>query len=258
LLLLAAQLLACTGTAGAPPQGASNPAAAPQPSSGYEVSWNPALLEFACPQTPGVTRPSTLEARLDQTWEDPIRVTDGQRDVEVGSCRALLALNGPHETVVMSELNIYQIREAQCRAAALLVRARPSQKSLLHDLSLDAEAPDQLPAALALAISEEREQRIAEASAQGKPWSAIDKVHLQARTSPNETRYAAGGLEQVLTIAGRGDANADGIEDLVLLSDVRLTEGTLQSTKAFLLTRTSDSERVLRVLALPLGYESAR
>jgi hypothetical protein len=37
-----------------------------------------------------------------------------------------------------------------------------------------------------------------------------------------------------------------------------LTEGTLQSTKAFLLTRTSDSERVLRVLPLPPGNEPAR
>jgi hypothetical protein len=259
LLLLVAQLLACSGGArGAPPHSASHPAAASQPSGGYEVSWNPALLEFAGPQAPGVTRPSTLEARLDQAWEDPIRVTDGQSDVEVGSCRALLALNGPHETVVVSEFNIYEIREAQCRAAALLVRARPSQTSLLHDLSLDEDAPNQLPAALALAISEERGQRIAEASALGKPWTAIDDVRLQARASPNETRYAAEGIEQVLTIAGRGDANADGFEDLMLLSDARLTEGTLQSTKAFLLTRTSDSELVLRVLPLPPGNEPAR
>lgn len=259
LPLLATQLLACSGgAAGAPPHSASNPAAASQPSSGYEVSWNPALLQFAGPQAPRAAHPSTLEARLDQTWEDPIRVTNGQSNVEVGSCCALLALSGPHETLVMSEYNIYQIREAQCRAAALLVRARPSQTSLLHDLSLDAEAPDQLPAALALAISEERGLRIAEASALGKPWTAIDDVDLQARTSPNEARYAAEGLEQVLTIAGRGDANADGIEDLVLLSDARLTGGTLQSTKVFLLTRTSDSERVLRVLPFPPGNEPAR
>lgn len=243
---------------GVPPPSASNAGAASPASSDYEVSWNPALLEFAGPQAPGATHPGALEARLDQAWEDPIRVTDGQREIEVGSCRALLALNGPYETAVMSEFNIYQIREAQCRAAALLVSARPSQATHLEDFSLDAEAPEQLPAALALAISDARAQRIAEASALGKPWRAIDDVHLQTRTSPNEARYAAEGIEQILTIAGRGDVNADGIEDLVLLSDARVTEGTLQSTKVFLLTRTSESERVLEVLPLGLGNESGR
>ena len=251
-LLLAAQLFACgSAPAGTPPHNASESAAASQRPGGYAVSWNPALLEFAGPQSLGVTRPSTLRARLDQAWEDPIRVTDGQTEVEVGSCRALLALDGPHETVAMPEFNIYQGREAQCRAAALLARARPSQTSLLHHLSLDARAPEHLPAALALAISSEYEQVIAEASALRKPWTAIENVHLQAQVSPSETRYAAEGLEQTLTIAGRADANSDGIEDLVLLSDARLTEGTLQSIEVFLLTRTSESEPVLRVLPFP-------
>jgi hypothetical protein len=191
---------------------------------------------------------SALEARLDMPWEDALQLTNGERTVEARSCRALLDLDDTYETVVPSEFNVYQSRDAQCRAAALLARARPSKTSFLHGFALDAQAPNQLPAALNFSISPDDDQRISQAVAEGKPWSAVEEVHLLDHASASEASYAANGSEQALTILGHGDVNGDGVEDLLLLSRGRLTEGSLKLIRVFLLTRESASESTLRLL----------
>ena len=103
------------------------------------MTWHHTLLEFIG-TAPANQGQSALAARLDQAWEDALQLTNGQRTIEARVCRALLELDGTYETVVPSELSIFQDRSAQCRAAALLVQTKPSQSSFLHDFVLDAQA----------------------------------------------------------------------------------------------------------------------
>jgi hypothetical protein len=124
---------------GAPPQTVDTRPDLQAPKA-YDVTWHRTLLEFIG-TAPANQGQSALATRLDQAWEDALQLTNGQRTIEARVCRALLELDGTYETVVPSELSIFQDRSAQCRAAALLVQTKPSQSSFLHDFVLDAQAP---------------------------------------------------------------------------------------------------------------------
>lgn len=238
---------------GAPPHTPVEAGRGQPASKEYEVSWHRNLLEFVEPPAPVDKQQSTLEAQLGKEWQDALQLTDGQRTVEARSCRALLGLEGTYETVVASEFSVYQDREAQCRAAALLVRAQPAKTSFLHGFALDAHAPKRLPAALAFTVSPEDDERVTQATARGEPWSAVEEVRLLEQVSASEARFGANGSEQNLIIVGQGDVDGDGFEDLLLLSRGRLTEGSLKSTRLLLLTHESPKEPTMRLLPLDLG-----
>jgi hypothetical protein len=252
--VLALALTSACGNAqsGAPPNTAAETRPGQQEPNEYPVNWPPTLLNFM-PQAPADNQQSTLEAMLGQDWEDAFQLTNGLRTVEARSCRALLGLDGTYETVVPSDFNVYKDREAQCQAAALLVRAKPSKTSFLHGFVLDERAPNRLPAALAFTVSPEDDQRVSQASAQGKPWGAVEDVRLLEQASAAEARFGANASEQNLIILGLGDVNRDGFEDLLLLSRGRLTEGSLKSTRLLLLTQESAKEPTMRLLPLILG-----
>jgi hypothetical protein len=205
------------------------------------------LLEFMSDPAPAKEQ-STLETRLGQQWQDALELTNGKRTVEARSCRALLSLDGTYETVVPSDFDVYQDREARCRAAALLARAQPSKTSFLRGFALDAQAPNRLPAALAFTVSPEDEQRVSQATARGEAWSDVADVRLLEQASTGEARFGADASEQHLSIVGQGDVNGDGFEDLLLLSRGRLTEGSLKSTSLLVLTQKSAKERTMRLL----------
>jgi hypothetical protein len=233
-----------------PPHTAAEAKDDPPAPSEYPVTWQTSLLELTGPQPPGGSPQRVLEARLSQEWDDRLQLTNGQRTLDVRTCRSLLDLDAAYESLVPSEYNVYLDREAECRAAALLVRAQPSKSSFLHDFALDAQAPNRLPARLAFTVSPEDEERIAQATARGEPWSAVEDVHLAAQPASGEARYEANGSEQALTVLGQGDVNGDGLEDLLLLSRGRLTEGSLKSTRLLVLTQESAEARVMRLLPL--------
>jgi hypothetical protein len=255
--VMAVALTSACGNAqsGVSPHTAAETRGSQQAPKEYAVNWSPSLLEFIGHPAPADGQQSALEARLGQAWEDALQLTNGQRTVEARSCRALLDLDGTYETVVPSEFNVYQDLEAQCRAAALLVRAQPSKTSFVHGFALDAQAPNRLPAALAFTVSPEDEQRVSQASARGESWSAVEDVHLLEQASADEARFGANASEQHLTIVGHGDVNGDGVEDLLLLSRGRLTEGSLKGTRLLLLTQGSDKVPTMRLLPLNPGKE---
>jgi hypothetical protein len=51
-------------------------------------------------------------------------------------------------------------------------------------------------------------------------------------------------------VLGKGDVNGDGVEDLLLLSRGRLTEGSLKSTRLLVLTQESAEARIMRIVPL--------
>jgi hypothetical protein len=230
-----------------PPHTAAEAKEPPAPGE-YPVTWQPSLLELTGPQPPGGSPQRVLEARLSQEWDDALQLTNGKRTLDARSCRSLLDLDGTYETVVPSQYDVYLDRDAECRAAALLVRAQPSKSSFIHGFALDAQAPNRLPARLAFTVSPEDEERVSQATARGEPWSAVEDVRLAAQPSSSEARYEANASEQTLTVLGQGDVNGNGVEDLLLLSRGRLTEGSLKSTRLLVLTQESAEARVMRLV----------
>src|SRR5688572_14359773 len=86
--------LACgNAQPGAPPHSPAETGRSRQAPNEHEVRWHHTLLEFVDPQAPADNQQSTLKARLDRDWEDPLQLTNGQRTVEARSCRALLGLD---------------------------------------------------------------------------------------------------------------------------------------------------------------------
>jgi hypothetical protein len=238
---------------GVTPHTAVEPRVSQQAPHVYAVNWHPSLLKFVDPRARADNQQGTLEVRLRQAWEDALQITNGQRTVEARCCLALLDLDATYETVVPSEFNVFQDLEAQCRAAALLVRAQPSKTSFLHAFALDAQAPNRLPAAHAFTVSPEEELRVSQAAARGESWSAVEDVHLVGQVSADEARFGANASEQTLTILGHGDVNGDGVEDLLLLNRGRLTEGSLKGTRLLVLTQVSDKARTMRLLPMNPG-----
>lgn len=216
--------------------------------SAYPVSWEATLLDLAAPRTFDSQSQSSLAAALDAPWETPMQVTNGQDTAEVPACRALLGLADTYEPAIASDFATFQDLQARCRAVALLSEARPSTVSWLHAFTLDEQAPSRLPAAFAIAISPEDDQRVAQASAAGKPWSEIESVHLLGQASPRQARYGGDASEQNIAIVGYGDFNGDSVEDLVLLSHDRLTEGSLRSTRLFVITQDGPDQATTRLL----------
>lgn len=253
-------LAACVGACGsgsgaaaprAPESGGSNQSEQPA----YPVSWEATLLDFTAPRTFDGQSQSSLAAALDAPWETPMQVTNGHDTAQVPSCRALLGLADTYEPAVASDFASFQDLRARCRAVALLAKARPSKVSWLHAFSLDAHAPSRLPAAFAFAVSPEDDQRVTEASALGKPWSATEAVDLLEQASPRQARYGGDASEQNVAIVGYGDFNGDGVEDLLLLSHGRLTEGSLKSTRLFAITQDGPDQPMTRLLPLESGSE---
>ena len=213
--------------------------------SPYAVTWSHQLLQFLSPA--GENASDALEASLDRTWDDAFELTNGSQNAEAHTCRQLLAVDETYEPVRSWEFAVFQDRRARCRAVTLVARAKPSRASALRQFELDGEAPQRLPAALALVVSPDDEQRVDQATTEGKPWNAVEDVHLVSRVSPEEARYGDGISEQDIVVLARGDFDDDGSEDLLLLSHGWLREGSYSVTRLFLVSREL-SAKVARLL----------
>jgi hypothetical protein len=248
--LLLYAVLACTG---ATPVGAAHVEpheATPNPNhQALHVSWSPKLFELFAPMAVDVKDADAPKAQLDRKWEDRFTVTNGSQTTEVTSCRSLLDLADAYEPAA-PEFEIFQGRKARCRALSLVANAKPARNSLVRGFVLDDSAPARLPAGLAMNISPDDERRIAEATKRGQRWRDLEEVKLVSRTSPEEATYADETSKQNLVLLAHGDFNGDGFEDLLVLSEGRLPEGSYEATRLFVVTQTA-TEQQLALLPTP-------
>ena len=71
-----------------------------------------------------------------------------------------------------------------------------------------------------------------------------------SQTPPEEATYADETARQHLVLLARGDFDGDGFEDLLLLSEGQLPEGSYEATRLFLVTQTA-AEAQLTLLPAP-------
>jgi hypothetical protein len=88
-------------------------------------------------------------------------------------------------------------------------------------------------------ISHDDERRITEASKLGQRWSDVEEAKLVSRTSSEEATYVDDTSKQRLVLLAQGDSNGDGLEDLLVLSEGRLPEGSYEATRLFAITQTA-------------------
>jgi hypothetical protein len=140
-----------------------------------------------------------------------------------------------------------QYQQAVCGAIALLKQAAPARESFLRDFRLDEDAIHVLPAMVDISPSCDMFCRQRVANERRIPLSVFEPVFRVTVTSDEEIEIRTVGFETDLTILARGDFNADGLDDMLVLASGGATEGTGAWADIFLLTREATGA-VLTVL----------
>jgi len=136
----------------------------------------------------------------------------------------------------------------RCRSAEILGALLPSEKSFVADVRLGESSADILPAELVPTVSPDEARTQKAAAAAHRSWKAYaPKVRYVEMTDSSARFEEAHAMGAILEIVGYGDANFDGVEDLVVTEAVYATEGSYGASRLFVLTRDAAGD-VLRVI----------
>ena len=230
--LAAMTLLGACQPSAAPPQARQEAASAT-----LSVWWSPKL---------GLASLDDLERRL----SEPIDAVTVRRNAEVATirdCKTYLELRqqGFRPRSDMEERYLQWIG-AECHTLAALRDASPAKSTHVGSFRLDETAVGVLPPSCGVVVSEDELKKVRAAEIQGLSWDKYETA-LQTRLEGADVLVVEGRTwEARLEIQGRGDFDADAVEDLLLKVSGSMKEGTYQSTRLLMLSRTSDDE-VLKV-----------
>jgi hypothetical protein len=127
---------------------------------------------------------------------------------------------------------------AGCDIPQMLLKAKPSATSYLDDFHLDASALDVLPAGIAgLADDSDALQAAEKKGASLKQYAPDLKVQVK---ETHDDRLVVQGEEARydLEVAGFGDFNGDGIEDVLIFQASYAVGGSMHIYEPVILTRT--------------------
>ncbi len=135
---------------------------------------------------------------------------------------------------------------AECHAIAALREVSPAKSTHVASFRLDEAAVEVLPPSCGVVVSEDEIKKVRAAEIEGLSWDKYDTA-LQTRMEDADVLVVEGRTwEARLEIFGRGDFDADAVEDLLVKVSGSMKEGTYQSTRLLMLSRTSDGA-VLKV-----------
>ncbi|MEE8188189.1 MAG: hypothetical protein V3T80_03175 [Kiloniellales bacterium] len=172
---------------------------------------------------------------------------DGQQ-AQARDCDSLLKLSeAGYQGLGNPNIKVQLLNLAYCRAIALLGQAKPARVSYLRALRMNAGALDYLPAQVNLYASCEFVCYAVEANERGIPFTKFETPLVVDVRSSDEMLVWTTGSMVILTIVGRGDFTADGVDDMLLLANGGATEGTYGASSLYLMTRDAPGA-VLRVI----------
>jgi hypothetical protein len=179
--------------------------------------------------------------------------------VAARSCESLLRLTDEgHSAITTNDLHAQNLLLSECQAIAMLGRAKPARVSHLRDFVMSAGAPDYLPPLVNLYPSCAFICYAVEANERGIPFARFDEIERVEVRSPDSLVVWTVAWRTEMTILARGDFTADGLDDMLLMSNSHATEGSLGAANLFILTRANPDE-VLRAIGagdeLCSGYE---
>ena len=208
------------------------------PRAGFEVQWASELR---------LARPSQAMQRLREPFDSPLPFKNGGQSLAAGNCIDLLGYRGSGFTPISErDTATAQSLAVDCLAVRALSTATAPRESFLRSFRLDPQALGLLPPNLAPIISDEDRQTVQNASAKGMSWKQFDPSAI-ASGQGDSFAVLSEDIRTSVRIYGRGDFNADGIDDLLLRVDAAALHGTYRTSRLLLLTRTR-RDGVLRMV----------
>jgi hypothetical protein len=128
----------------------------------------------------------------------------------------------------------------RCMTLLLLQRAQPAKVSFVRDLAWDQSLLQVLPAAVATAFNEKREQEVSEATSKGQSLAQFDR---KAKVNPSPEEHTAeiieGDGQKMIVVHAEawGDFNGDGVDDVALSVVNGATKGTYSYVRLLTLSR---------------------
>ena len=227
--LAAMTLLGACQASAAPPQ-------APQEAASATLSvwWSPKL---------GLASLDDLDRRLSEPIDAvTVRRYQSRRDLllnrnaevaTIRDCKTYLELRqqGFGSRSDMEERYLQSIG-AECYTLAALRDASPAKSTHVGSFRLDETAVRVLPPSCGVVVSEDELQKVRAAEIQGLSWDKYETA-LQTRLEGAGVLVVEGqSWEARLEIHGRGDFDADAVEDLLLKVSGSMKEGSARSSRA--------------------------
>ena len=201
------------------------------------------------------TRPLVIEnvEKIDQRLERPfwpvgrgievykhVRGQPKQNPVKVNNCRALLDFRDEGYDG-WGQLNHNRMLRllSTCRGIELMKRAQPARTSYVREFTLDVMAPDFLPwMVLQPRKAEQVCFQIAVNELRVRWYVMTTDLWAEYYVEDNAKFHSPARLD-VLTILARADFNGDGLEDILIVNNNWVDEGTYSNSDIFLITRDS-------------------
>ena len=232
--------------------GLSVPAAAAE-NGPFPVWWSPGLELDSL---------DAIDARLArEIWPgDPegmplARTAGGIRmEVSAANCIELARWVGEGYSGIRTDgfgLQLYN--QAICRAIEMLKQATPARRSYLREFVLDENAVAYLPAMAFRMPSCGYQCRQRLANERRIPVAQFEELVRIDSKGVDDLELETPTMETRITVMARGDLNADGLDDMLVLSNTDATEGSGWWSGIYLLTREAPNA-VLFVLNADKPY----
>lgn len=249
--------------------------------AGYPIWWSPKLAlgslhdidaDLASPFPSGVEiTVSNISIEPEEYFDAKLGIYRLAGDEIARSCRSLIDLTAAGYD--HGEYKIRAVLGARCYSLDALRTAKPARTSYLREFVFDDSAIRYLPAMLGPLGSCSYLKAMLEATRQGAAWApfpnrdhayGIGHVEAKDETTLIVVGKRGGGWKWVSTIQiyGRGDFNGDGLDDLLVRTDVEVNLWSARrAPRLFLLTRVGPDD-ALRVIweygVLPTIYNGCR
>lgn len=186
-----------------------------------------------------------LTSQLNSSWSFIIEVKSPEKENNqaVKSCADYLSADHQAEPLKAHEYTAYRALGISCEAVQQALSMQATKESFVRELKFDKALADQIPHDVALVISTEERKRL-DANPDIRVWSDIETIETVEQLAPDVYSFKTAGATHTLKRLALGDANRDGIEDLLIRSDVNLDEGSYSASRLFLLTKRSANQDI--------------
>jgi len=128
-----------------------------------------------------------------------------------------------------------------CRPTKLLLNAKPPEKSNIPNDFLNKSMPENFPVEIAFQTSTREAERNANDKSK-RYWSDINQNLQFEAISKDRVKFFDDGGSQNISLVGRGDFNADGLEDVLISSRDSVEGGSYFNFRLFALSVNEKGE----------------
>lgn len=211
----------------------------------YSVSWSSGYQMVELLSEPvAINDQKDFQRVLDAPWYAEISVVDTKSSTGTSfiNCSDYLS-DVTEKTHVLreSEINAFLEFTMMCRSTELLLNARSPKKSNIPSDFLNKLMPETFPSALAFQTSSREAERNANDKSK-RYWSDINQDLQFKVISKDRVKFFDDGGTQNISLVGRGDFNADGLEDVLISSRDSVEGGSYFNFRLFSLSVNAKGE----------------